>query len=109
MSGDKGFERLTADYLNGRLPWEVDRRVKRGAKDRGDIGGIPGWAIECKNRKRMALAEWVDEARLEAENAGADFCAVVHKRRGKGKAADQYVTMTLDTLARMILASHRTP
>lgn len=100
-----GFERMVADYMARTLPDKaIDRRVKCGARDRGDIAGfsIAGLdcAVECKNKARMELAQWLDEAEAERVNAGASYGVVVHKRRGCGEArmGDTYVTMTLDTL-----------
>jgi hypothetical protein len=93
------LERVVADFLavNG-FPF-ADRRVRTGAADRGDVGGVivngGRVAIECKDVARMNLAGWVTEAETERVNDGALAGVVVHKRRGKGQAGDQYVTMTL--------------
>lgn len=93
------FERLIADYLaaNG-FPF-ADRRVKTGAKDRGDIGGVhingERLVLECKNTSKINLGTWAAEAEVERVNDTALAGAVVHKRHGKGKAADQWVTLTL--------------
>ncbi len=98
------FERQVADYMAAALGQPIDRRVKHGAKDRGDIAGfeIAGWpcAVECKNKARMELAQWLAEAEAERSNAEASYGIVVHKRRGCGEArmGDTYVAMTLDTL-----------
>jgi hypothetical protein len=97
------FERLTANHLRVRLgDTRIDIRPKNGTNDRGDIGGVrtirgADVVVEVKNRARMELAEWVDEAEVERGNADAGGAVVVHKRKGKGAAGDQYVTMTLDT------------
>lgn len=107
MSTRKGqpFERLTATFLRFRLnDSRIDIRPKNGRKDRGDIGGIrtirgADVVIECKNRARMELSAWLTEAEAERGNADAGAGVVVHKRKGKGNPADQYVTMTLDTFA----------
>ncbi len=99
-----GFERMVADYMARELRENIDRRVKYGAKDKGDIAGfsIGGWScvVECKNQARMELSQWLDEAEAERENANASYGIVVHKRKGCGEArvGDTYVTMTLDTL-----------
>ena len=98
------FERMVADYLAAELGQPVDRRVKCGSKDKGDIAGlsIAGFpcVVECKNRARMELAQWLDEAESERVNAEATFGVVAHKRRGCGEKSfgGTYVTMTLDTL-----------
>lgn len=34
------FERLVADYLAGRLGADIDRQVKTGSRDTGDIRGV---------------------------------------------------------------------
>lgn len=94
------FERLIADALAAHVDDVVDRRVKTGALDKGDIGGLRTprghrVVVECKNTKTMNLAGWVQEAQREAVNDNAIAGIVVHKRRGKGDPMEQYVTMTL--------------
>lgn len=80
----------------------VERRTLSGPQDRGDIAGVPGWVIEAKNCASMALSGWIDEATAEQANAGADFAAVWHHRRGKSSPGDAYVTMTGATFTRLI-------
>jgi hypothetical protein len=80
----------------------AERRAMNGVNDRGDIAGIPGVCLEVKNCARMDLAGWVDEARLEAGNAGVSVYAVVHKRRGKGDPGDWYVTLPLSVFCQVI-------
>lgn len=108
MQSQKGatFEQDTSDYLAAALGDDrIERRVKHGTNDRGDIAGLrihgKRVVVECKNHKRMELAEWVDEAETERGNDDADYGIVVHKRRGCGKAkfGGNYVTMTLETFA----------
>ena len=111
--GRKGacFERDVADYLAAVLGADIDRRVKHGVKDRGDIAGLffRGLRVvaECKNRKRMELAGWLDEAEEERGNDDAAFGVVVHKRRGFGRrnVGGSYVTMTLETFSAMVAGS----
>lgn len=102
------FEKTIADYLAIQLEDDrIERRVTNGAKDRGDIGGVRlnghRVVIECKNQNRLSLAEWVDEAKVEAGNDDAILGAVVHKRRGTAKPGEQYVTMTVDDLVTLLL------
>lgn len=96
------FERLIADCLATHIDDRIDRRVKTGNKDRGDIGG---WrhaghrlVIECKDVARLDLSGWVDEAEVERGNDDALAGFVIHKRRGHGDPLDQYVTTTLRDL-----------
>ena len=100
------FERLVADYLRDVVDDRIDRRAKTGSKDRGDIGGVRIWTqrvvLECKSVSKIALSQWADEAEVERGNDDALAGVVVHKRRGKGRAADQWVTMTLGDFAALL-------
>jgi hypothetical protein len=101
------IERDTADWLAAALDDDrIDRRVKTGAKDRGDIGGVrvhgKRLVIECKDVARLNLSGWVNEAHIEAGNDDALAGVVVHKRRGHGDPGDQYVTCTLADLVALI-------
>lgn len=97
------FERHTADYMKAATGQPIDRLVKTGAKDRGDVGPFRNTqgdlvAVECKEVGRMALAEWMREAHIEAVNYGAVTGIIVHKRKGFTAPGKQWVTMTLDDL-----------
>lgn len=100
------FERLIADYLasNG-FPF-ADRRVKSGSKDKGDVGGVhvngERLVLECKNTSKISLGTWAAEAEVERVNDAALAGVIVHKRHGKGKAGDQWVTLTLADFAAIL-------
>lgn len=106
------FERSIADWLAQHLDDRIDRRVKTGAKDRGDIGGVrhrgERVVLECKDSARTDLAGWIREAHLEAQNDDARVGVVVAKRRGTTNPADQWVHMTLADLAWLLGADHPT-
>jgi hypothetical protein len=51
--------------------------------------------LECKNTTKINLGTWAAEAEVERVNDDALVGLVVHKRHGKGRAGDQWVTMTL--------------
>lgn len=99
------FERTVADFLKTRLNDDrIDRRPKTGAKDRGDIGGVRTplggrVVIECKDTARADLPGWLRQAEAERCNDDAVAGVVVHKKRGTADPAEQYVTMSLETLA----------
>lgn len=88
--------------------YPAERRALTGSKDRGDVSGIRTRlgrvVIEVKNCAQMALAAWVDEAKLERDNDSATIGVVWHKRRGKGSPLDWYVTMDGDTFLRLLEA-----
>ena len=84
----------------------IERRARSGAKDKGDIGGVRAHGrrvvVECKDHNRLDLAGWWAEAETERGNDDAGAAFIVHKRRGKGDAADQWVTLTLGELVALI-------
>lgn len=110
MSGDmtnpqkaKGsaYERLIRDYLNS-SGFVVDRTRAGWKDDRGDLHGVQGFVWECKNHRRLALPAWIGELLVECRNAGADLGAVVHKKHGTTDPADQFATMPLWMLVRLL-------
>lgn len=96
------FERSLADWLATHVDDRIDRRVKTGSNDKGDIAGwrFAGRKIvaECKDVTRLALGSWVREAEVERRNDDAQVALVLHKRRGTTDPGDQYVTLTLRDL-----------
>lgn len=71
--------------------------------DRGDIDGVDDWTIEAKNHQRLseALSLGVDQAEVEATNAGTRWFAAVVKRRGRS-ARDAYVVLPLWLWCRLV-------
>lgn len=100
------FERKIADYLAQHVDDRIDRRVKNGAKDRGDIAGLRHLGqrivLECKNTAKLALGGWATEAEIERGNDDALAGLIVHKRHGKGHPQDQWVTLTLGELVALL-------
>lgn len=101
------FERAVADYLAATLEDDrIDRRVRNGAKDRGDISGLrvhgQRLVVECKDTTRVCLPEWTAQAHAEAGNDDALVGVVIHKRNRVGDPGRQWVSMTVDDLAALI-------
>lgn len=108
------FERQIADYCATALDDDrIDRRVKNGTKDRGDIGGLrvhgQRLVAECKNTRHescgkcgrvsgLNLPQWVAEAATEAGNDDALTGVVIHKRHGTQDPGKQWVSCTVDDL-----------
>lgn len=90
---------MVADYLAAHVDDRIDRRVKTGAKDRGDIGGLRAFGrrvvVEVKDCAKLEVGSWLREAEVERGNDDAVAGVVVAKRRGKGAPADLLVMMTL--------------
>ena len=98
------FERSIADHLRDNLDDRIDRRVKTGANDCGDIGGIrtrggDRVVLELKDYggKQQPTA-WLREAQIEAGNDDAAIGVVVSKLRGVAAPGRQLVSMTVDDL-----------
>ena len=100
------FERLVANFLAEHVDDRIDRRVKNGARDLGDIAGLRlhgrRIVVECKDVARLSLGGWIEEAQVEAGNDDALAGIVVHKRRGTADPGDQYVAMTLRDLVALL-------
>lgn len=100
------FERLVADYLAAVVDDRIDRRVKTGPRDKGDIASIRIAAgrvvMETKDCVRLDLPRWAREAENERRNDGAALAAVAHKRRGVADAGSQWVTLTLAAFAELL-------
>jgi hypothetical protein len=87
----------------------IERRVRNGNKDRGDVGGMrtphgERIVVEVKDTARLTLGTWMNEVETEKGNDDAPIGVVVHKRVGYGAAriGGSYVTMTYDDFLRII-------
>ena len=101
------MERLAADYLKAHVSRFIDRRVRVGARDCGDLVNVETQdcarvVVEVKNVATMSLGAWLAEAEVERINDGALVRLVIHKRRGVAAPGDQFVTMTLRDLAALL-------
>jgi len=89
------------DYLREHGQPHAERRALCGTSDKGDVAGVPGVMLECKNEAKVTLGAYADEVKLQTANAGAQIGAAVVKRRNRGPG-DAYVVMTLEQFASMI-------
>lgn len=101
------FERSIADYLAKHVDDRIDRRVKTGSSDRGDIGGVRHMGqrvvLELKDYGgQVKVGPWLNEAEIERGNDDAGVGLVVAKRRGTTKPGEQVVMMTLADLVSLM-------
>lgn len=101
------FERSIADCLAEHVDDRIDRRVKTGSKDKGDIAGLRHMGgrivLELKDYGgRYLLGPWLREAEIERGNDDAMVGAVVIKRRGVTDPLDQVVAMTVRDLVAIL-------
>jgi len=101
------FERMIADYLRDTVDDRIDRRVKTGTKDKGDIGGVRHMGqrvvLECKDYGgQLKPGVWLTETDVERGNDDAAAGVVVAKRRGTTDPGDQFVLMTMRDLVALL-------
>lgn len=101
------FERAVADYLARHVSDFIDRRVKTGSKDKGDIAGVrvhgQRVVLEVKDYGgRFLIGPWLREVETERANDDAVAGAVVVKRRGVADPGSQVVVTTLRDLAALL-------
>lgn len=89
------------------LGWQADRAPLRGAADQGDVTGLPGVVIECKNAKTIKLSEWLGELEIEIANAQADTGVLLIKKRGKTDPGEAYAVMPAKVWALLLKESGR--
>lgn len=95
-------EREVAGLLSDLLGMPVRRKLGAGRQDDcGDIDGIPGWTLECKNRPNdvlRALREGLADVEREQANAGTTHGAALIRRPG----ARWFVAMSLEQFATVV-------
>lgn len=112
-SAGSTFERKIADYLAEHVADHIDRRVRTGARDKGDIAGLRHMGtrvvVECKEYGgRFQVGPWLNEAEIERGNDDAAVGLVVAKRRGTTDPGDQVVFMTMRDLVALLTGERPT-
>ncbi len=82
---------------------DVFRLAQTGIDDEGDLHGhdIKDWAIECRDRKSISLAENVEDAKSRAKAKGCKYGIAFIKRRTKS-VEDAYVLIDAETWVRIL-------
>lgn len=98
-SAGSRHERVMADYLKQWVSEFIDRRVKTGSKDRGDLAGLRAHGqrlvAELKNTRVMSVGPHLKEAEIERGNDDALAGFVIYKRHGIADPGEQVVVMTV--------------
>lgn len=95
-------ERNVVQWLIDQGWIHAERRIAGDTKDRGDIAGIPKIVFECKNEKRIDLAQYMRELQVEVDNDNAHFGAAVVKKRGTTDVGEYYAVMPMAMLAGLL-------
>ena len=88
------WEGQVCAFLRAAGHTEVFRMADGGEFDAGDVGGLPGWALECRDRAKIDLAGDVRDAEMRAVHKNVPFAAAVIKKR-RAPVADAYVVVSL--------------
>lgn len=102
------MERIVADCLAQHVDDRVDRRVKTGAADKGDIGGLRTTngkrvVVEVKDYGgKYQVGPWLEEAEQERINDNAAIGLVIAKRRGVSDPLQQVVFMQVSDLIALL-------
>ena len=87
----------------GRLGIEAitSRNARAGSQGGADVL-VPDLPVvlEVKDQSRDKLPEWLDQAREQADDTAPG--AVLHKRRGKARAEEWFLTMQLDDFVALV-------
>jgi Holliday junction resolvase len=75
------FETAVVRYLQS-AGMRAARRNAASPQDIGDIGGVDGWAIQCKDQKTWRINTWIEETAQQAERGGAENYVLICKRSG---------------------------
>ncbi len=91
------WERDTKEWLNEKGFVYAERAYGAGRKDDvGDIRGINGVVIECKNEKAIRIPQYLRELEDEITHADAETGVVLVKKRGTSNVSEAYAIMTAD-------------
>jgi len=89
------YEVAVREFLKPSFPRVKRNGTQYGANDRGDLAGVPGWTIQCKNTKDYAWPKWFEATTLQAKNNKTRWWVIVKKTRGK-HARESLFAMTLE-------------
>jgi hypothetical protein len=106
-----GFERAVRDLLREELGTRhIFRNRMEGSEDRGDIGGIPGWTLQCKAYDDLlrSLREGMLGLRMQQAVTQTPYGAAICKRRGL-PTGEAYFVMSLGDAIPVLRETARWP
>lgn len=73
----------------------AERSLPGGHRAGGDITGVPGVVLECKDHARLEPGQWVDQLLDEIGTLDVETGAVVIKRRRHTDVGESYALTTM--------------
>ena len=61
------WEVTVCKYGNGE-GFPLERRRLNGSHDLGDLMGLPGWVIGCKNEQTIRLSQYMNDLKVQKDN-----------------------------------------
>jgi hypothetical protein len=95
------YERALVAWLREHGVPYAERAGGGRAQQHGDVLGIPGVHLDAKNRARLDLAAWVDQAVAEATRGSVPL--VVIRRRGISDRGQDYAVLQLRHVVPLLL------
>lgn len=82
----------------------AERRRAGAASDRGDVAGIPGVVIECKNHKLITLGVWMKGLIAKQRNDNGSLGVLFIKRK-QASTRQSYAVMTVEQAVVLLRAA----
>jgi hypothetical protein len=80
--------------------WTNAERAGSGHDQRhGDLLGIPGWVIECKNCRALSLGTWIKQAETQAKSWRY---ALMVKRVGHSEPAEGFAVLPIGSFLALL-------
>lgn len=94
------WESAVRDFLTS-VGLPVFRPALHGNLDKGDLFGLEGWTIQCRDTAKLDFAGALDDAAEQAANAKTpNFVAIVKRRRKS--VAQAYAVLPLYKLVELL-------
>jgi hypothetical protein len=92
------------EFFGQRYGLDPYRPAQQGATDVGDLGGIPPFAVQCKNYANVAdaLREGLAGAERQKVHARQPY-GVALVKRARQSVGQGYAVMSVETFARLVL------
>ena len=88
------WESAVAKFLQSK-GFPVWRMAQTGAFDEGDLGGLPQWAFECRDRAKIDLSKNVKDANDRARAKGALYGGQSRNETVQSKALSLWTSKPL--------------
>lgn len=100
------WETAVKEWLNRRGWRGVARHPQHGARDVGDLSGIPQLVIQCKNERTYTWGPYLRELQEQIRNADASAGVLVVHRMNQASVEEALFVMDAESFACMLQATY---